>query len=47
VKVTNGILGSFGFDRNGDMDVNLLPISRVPAHPGDSSLYTVIKVRNL
>jgi hypothetical protein len=28
VKVTDGILGSFGFDRNGDMTSNLIPIVR-------------------
>jgi hypothetical protein len=28
--VTNGILGSFGFDRNGDMTANLMPIFRIP-----------------
>jgi hypothetical protein len=26
VNVTDGILGSFGFDRNGDMTTNLIPV---------------------
>ena len=33
VHVTNGILGTFGFDRNGDITNSLMPVFRVPA-PG-------------
>jgi DNA-binding SARP family transcriptional activator/ABC-type branched-subunit amino acid transport system substrate-binding protein len=35
VRVTDGILGSFGFDRNGDMTTNLMPIFRVPESAGE------------
>jgi branched-chain amino acid transport system substrate-binding protein len=31
VHVTNGILGTFGFDRNGDITDSLMPVFRVPA----------------
>jgi branched-chain amino acid transport system substrate-binding protein len=47
VKITNGILGSFGFDANGDMTANAMPIFRVPAGaptPGAYPVYTVIEV---
>ena len=34
VRVKDGILGSFVFDRNGDMDPTLMPVFRVP--PADA-----------
>src|SRR5262249_44127517 len=47
VRVTDGILGSFGFDQNGDMTFNTMPIFRVPAGPPTAApcpVYTVIRV---
>jgi branched-chain amino acid transport system substrate-binding protein len=47
VRVTDGILGSFGFDENGDMTFNTMPIFRVPAGPptdGPLPVYAVIEV---
>ena len=47
VRVTDGILGSFGFDQNGDMTFNAMPIFRVPGGPptnGPYPVYTVIQV---
>jgi DNA-binding SARP family transcriptional activator/ABC-type branched-subunit amino acid transport system substrate-binding protein len=54
VKVNDGILGSFGFDANGDMTTNLMPIFRVPKSAGSPPpgplptgyypVYTVIRV---
>jgi DNA-binding SARP family transcriptional activator/ABC-type branched-subunit amino acid transport system substrate-binding protein/DNA-binding beta-propeller fold protein YncE len=41
VRVRDGILGSFGFDRNGDMTSNSMPIFRVPAKPTSSGSYPV------
>ncbi len=47
VKVTDDILGSFGFDQNGDMTTSSMPIFRVPDGPPSSGpypVYTVIRV---
>jgi branched-chain amino acid transport system substrate-binding protein len=47
VKVTDGILGSFEFDRNGDMTTSSMPIFRVAGgrpSPGPYPVYTVIQV---
>ncbi|MDX6520910.1 MAG: hypothetical protein QOF08_1515 [Gaiellales bacterium] len=47
VKVSDGILGSFGFDQNGDMTISSMPIFRVPAGPPTGRpypVYTVIPV---
>ena len=47
VRIQNGILGSFGFNRQGDMTVNVMPVFRVPAAPLQNQpwpLYSVIEV---
>lgn len=41
VKVVDGILGSFGFNRNGDMSSNLIPILH------DGKLTSVLQVNPL
>jgi branched-chain amino acid transport system substrate-binding protein len=47
VKITNGILGSFGFDANGDMNRNSMPIFRVPAGGMKGGTYPVFTVITL
>ena len=44
VRVTDGILGNFGFDRNGDMTVSAMPIFRVPSGPPSHRPYPVYAV---
>jgi ABC-type branched-subunit amino acid transport system substrate-binding protein len=47
VRIQNGILGSFGFNRQGDMTVNVMPVFRVPAPALQDEpwpLHSVIKV---
>ncbi|MDX6551308.1 MAG: hypothetical protein QOJ31_1992 [Gaiellales bacterium] len=47
VRIEDGILGSFGFDQNGDMTNNAMPIFRVPAGEagaGTAPVYTVIQL---
>jgi DNA-binding SARP family transcriptional activator/ABC-type branched-subunit amino acid transport system substrate-binding protein/streptogramin lyase len=47
VKISNGILGSFGFDANGDMARNSMPIFRVPEAGANGSTYPVFTVITL
>jgi branched-chain amino acid transport system substrate-binding protein len=47
VKISNGILGSFGFDANGDMTRNSMPIFRVPEAGANGSTYPVFTVITL
>ncbi|MDX6546909.1 MAG: hypothetical protein QOG33_459 [Gaiellales bacterium] len=47
VKVAKGILGSFGFDTNGDMTRNSMPIFRVPGDGASGGTYPVFTVITL
>jgi branched-chain amino acid transport system substrate-binding protein len=49
VRVHDGILGSFGFDRNGDITPTLMPVFRVPppgAPPGPDPVYRLLQIRS-